>query len=137
MNTNELSSVDVLFDSIPKTQASKHITTENGVSAKSWYPLDNKEIDESVWSCNEMNVVVYSTGLCKMTFSVKPVSMVYTWVLRILDSNDKPLICFDLAPISIESKNRLDYRMFKVERRYHKINEDLINKAYSIQIINY
>lgn len=136
MGTNELTRVDALFDSVPLIHSSKHLTTENGVSAKSWYPLDNSEMSKNKWQCNEMNVTLYSTGLCKMTFSSISEFKVYNWLLRVVDEFNNQLLTISFSPMIIERVKPKDYRIFKVERRFSEVDEALINKAHSIQVIN-
>ena len=136
MRSKDLTRVGALFDSVPLISSDQFITSENGVSAKSWYPLDNKELEVKDWLCNEISVKLYSTGLCKLVFSTKARHKEYNWMFRVLDEHSTVLFQMEFPPILVEVSGENNFKLFNQQRRFDGIHSDLIDRAQYIQVIN-
>jgi hypothetical protein len=115
---------------------SSFFQTENGVSARSWYPADQDNMSNGNWSNNDVSVTLYSTGLCRLNYSVNSNNRRYNWGVRFLNANREEMLTFEFAPMVIEQLNRTTARPFRLERRFFEIDEAFIRDVVYIQIQN-
>jgi len=132
----KLTRLDEAFINVPLMASSNFYKTENGVSAKAWNPFENEDLNPSNWSSSDLNIVLFSTGSCKLNFSVNAQNMIYNWSIRILDESSNELLSFDFAPFSIEGSSNRVARQFKMERRFRELNDEMVEKAAYIQLVN-
>lgn len=109
--------------------------TENGISARTWSSLD-METEVANWSTNDVSVTLFSTGLCRLNYSVNSNNRRYNWGVRFLNANKEELLTFEFAPMIIEQLNRAKSRPFRLERRFSEIDETFIDEVAYIQIQN-
>ena len=133
---NKLVSNKEAYEIAPLIAFSNHFTTENGISAKSWYPKDEQNIETSQWVENDINIVFYSTGLCKLSFSLNEESSNYSWGVRFLDQTKNEMKTIRFAPLYIDANSKRKSRQIKLERRIEEINESFIKEANYIQLVN-
>ena len=110
-------------------------STENGVSARSWSSIDVNE-EAASWSTNDVSVTLFSTGLCRLNYSVNSNNRRYNWGVRFLNANKEELLTFEFAPMIIEQLNKAKSRPFRLERRFNEIDETFIDEVAYIQIQN-
>lgn len=110
-------------------------STENGVSARSWSSIDMNE-EVANWSMNDVSVTLFSTGLCRLNYSVNSNNRRYNWGVRFLNANKEELLTFEFAPMIIEQLNKAKSRPFRLERRFNEIDETFIDEVAYIQIQN-
>lgn len=110
--------------------------TENGVSARTWTSIDMDDIEAGYWSSNDVSVTLFSTGLCRLNYSVNSNNRNYNWGVRFLNANKEEMLTFDFAPMVIEQLNRAKSRPFRLERRFNEIDESFIEDVAYIQILN-
>lgn len=128
--------LDAFFKNVDLALFNNYFKTDNGVSAKSCYPSDDATEEHNFSLQDQISLVIYSTGLCKLNFKVNKKQSVYKWNVRILDASKKNLLSFEYAPLIVESSNESSSRQFKLERRFSQINESLIEKASYVQLVN-
>jgi hypothetical protein len=109
---------------------------ENGVKARTWNPKDQNNLAGGSWSNNDVSVTLYSTGLCRLNYSVNSNNRRYNWGVRFLDANKEEMLTFEFAPMIIEQLNDRTSRPFRLERRFPVIDESFINDVAYIQIQN-
>jgi hypothetical protein len=110
--------------------------TENGVTARTWNPKDQNNLAGGSWSNNDVSVTLFSTGLCRLNYSVNSNNRRYNWGVRFLDANKEEMLTFEFAPMIIEQLNNRASRPFRLERRFSEIDESFINDVVYIQIQN-
>ena len=115
---------------------SKVFKTENGVSARTWNSMDMDNMESGSWSSNDVSVTLFSTGLCRLNYSVNSNNRRYNWGVRFLNANKEEMLTFEFAPMVIEQLNRAKSRPFRLERRFNEIDEAFINEVAYIQIQN-
>lgn len=135
-NQSHPTRVEEAFINSPYLSNSNYYKTENGVSAKSWYPFDDENMKTNAWSSKEMEVMFYSTGLCKINFSIKSINSIFKWGIRLLDKSKKQLFSIEFAPLVVDSENNDKLRSFKLERRFAEIDDSLLKKCIYIQVCN-
>jgi hypothetical protein len=128
--------LDAFFKNVDLALFNNYLKSENGVTAKSSYPSDYSSNPPTYKLSDELSLVIYSTGLCKLNFNIQKDRSLYKWHVRILDASKKELLSFEYAPLVVESKHQNTTRNFKLERRFHQIDEKLIEKATYIQLRN-
>lgn len=127
------SRTNLAYKDLAFISTSNLFTNENGVSARSWSPMSEENENSTN---NDVSVTLFSTGLCKLNYSVSANNTSYTWGIRILDENKEELLTFEFAPMIIESLNREKRRPFKLERRFIEIDSSFIENAAYIQVQN-
>ena len=128
--TNKVYKNATLIDS------SDFFQTENGVAARTWHPADQDNMSNANWSNNDVSVTLFSTGLCRLNYSVNSNNRRYNWGVRFLNANKEEMLSFEFAPMIIEQLNRQTSRPFRLERRFFEINEEFIKDVVYIQIQN-
>jgi hypothetical protein len=128
--------LDAFFKNVDLALFNNYFKTDNGVSAKSCHPSDDVNEGHNFSLQDQISLVIYSTGLCKLNFKVNKNQSVYKWNVRILDASKKNLLSFEFAPLIVESSNGSTSRQFKLERRFSQVNESLIEKASYVQLVN-
>jgi len=124
------------YETAPLIVFSNHYTTENGISAKSWYPKDEQNSHTSQWLKNDINIVFYSTGLCKLHFLLSEDNSSYSWGIRFLDQFKKEMKTISFAPLLIDTLGNKKARQVKLERRIADITDSFIKEANFIQLVN-
>lgn len=128
--------LDTFFKNVDLALFNNYFKTDNGVSAKSCNPSDDAKKEHTFSLQDQISLVIYSTGLCKLNFKVHQKQSVYKWNVRILDASKRNLLSFEFAPLVVESSNESASRQFKLERRFSQINESLVEKASYVQLLN-
>lgn len=125
------------FESAPIVAFSNFYTTENGISAKSWYPQDEQNISSDQWLQNDINIVFYSTGLCKLSFSLSEEDSYYSWGIKFLDQNEKMLKTINFAPLFIDFSKKKKKRQVKLEHRLPEKDQFMIDEVKYVQLVNF
>ena len=128
--------LDAFFKNVDLALFNNYLRSENGVTAKSCYPSDYKSTPPTYKLSDELCLIIYSTGLCKLNFNIQKNCSLYKWHVRILDAAKKDLLSFEYAPLIVESDHENTTKQFKLERLYNQIKQDLIEKATDIQLVN-
>ena len=126
-----------VFEISPSIMYSDYYTTVKGISAKSWYPQDEKNTESSQWLLNDINIILYSTGLCKLNFLSSNENTSYSWGVRFLDIDKNELKSINFAPLFIDSSKGKKARSIKLEHRVKEISESLIEDTVFIQLVNF
>jgi hypothetical protein len=125
-----------VYENATFIDTSKFFETENGVSARTWNPADQDNMSNANWSNNDVSVTLFSTGLCRLNYSVNSNNRRYNWGVRFLNANKEEMLTFEFAPMIIEQLNQKTARPFRLERRFQEIDQDFIKDVVYIQIKN-
>ena len=71
--------LDAFFKNVDLALFNNYLKSENGVTAKSSYPSDYSSNPPTYKLSDELSLVIYSTGLCKLNFNIQKDRSLYKW----------------------------------------------------------
>jgi histidinol phosphatase-like enzyme len=133
---NKQISIKEAFEQAPIVSFSEFFRTENGISTKSWFSNGEVTYELNTWKDAEISIVFYSTGLCKINFSLNDANDYYAWCIRFLDKEKNELTAINFAPIISESNRKRKARPIKLEHRLKDFQEYFFEQIEYLQLIN-